>query len=161
MQGNTDYLPEDCTEQEFVDNHNDYALFSLRNMLVEIETNSAMCFETQLAQYMYEKIVDSGTKITLIGQVNCSRHSFHESLNTLEFCAKFMHCRCTHQLKDSILQANEFTRLDNILDTRNQSLPIKSPQMTPVCDSENPHDNSEAREQHYCREVQISYLDNN
>lgn len=63
MQGNTDYLPQNCSEQEFVSHHNDFALFSLRNMLIEIETNTATGFETHLAQFIYEKISDLESRI--------------------------------------------------------------------------------------------------
>ena len=158
MQGNTDYLPQNCSEQEFVSHHNDFALFSLRNMLIEIETNTATGFETHLAQFIYEKISDLESRIWLVGQANMERSWFHQTLNTLEFWTKFMYCRSTNQPKDSILIGNGFTRIDNMLDPKNQSLPVQSPQMTPVWDSEHLHN---ANDQTAYREIQISYLDNN
>lgn len=56
-----------------------------------------------------------------------------------------MHCRCSHQFRNSILAANDFTHLDNVLNDRNQSMPIKSPQMTPVCESDRKPENSNNR----------------
>lgn len=50
-----------------------------------MENTTPAGFETHLAQYLYEKIVDSGTKIVLVGQANIARNAFHETLNTLEF----------------------------------------------------------------------------
>lgn len=85
MQGNTDFIPEECTKEEFISHHNDYSLFSLRNMLLEMTNESFIAFDTHLAQYVYEKITDNNTDIVMIGKINSVRSSFHESLNTLEF----------------------------------------------------------------------------
>lgn len=169
MQGNTDIIPDDCTEHEFIAHHNDYSLFSLRNMLIEMENENDVAFDTHLAQYVYEKLIDPTTKLSLIGKVNYSKNSFHETLNTLEFCSKFMHSRCEHQEKDSILVGNNFTHLENVLDPKSNTMPLKMQSEFSVMSesqSETITLHQEEERQKYgnnpgYREVQISYLDNN
>lgn len=169
MQGNTDKIPEDCSEEEFIAHHNDYSLFSLRNMLLEMTHESYIAFDTHLAQYVYEKLTDEATKITLLGKIHLTVNSFHETLNTLEFCSKFMHTRCSHQEKDSILIANNFTRLENVLDPKSSTMPIKlneelsvkSESASETITYNQVDEHSKLHNFPMCREVQISYLDNN
>lgn len=169
MQGNTDMIPEDCSEEEFVTHHNDYSLFSLRNMLLEMHNESYMAFDTHLAQYIYEKIVDHTTYVSLIGKINNSKETFHETLNTLEFCSKFMHSRCSHKDADSIMVSNDFTHLENILDPKCNTQPlrmssefsVKSDGNTETIIYNQINDQRKLHHQNGCREVQISYLDNN
>jgi hypothetical protein len=169
MQGNTDRIPEDCSEEEFIAHHNDYSLFSLRNMLLEMSHESYIAFDTHLAQYVYEKLTDDTTKITMLGKVNVTVDSFHETLNTLEFCSRFMHTRCSHQEKDSILIANNFTRLENVLDPKSNTMPIKlndelsvkSESASETVTYQQVDDISKLHNPRMYREVQISYLDNN
>jgi hypothetical protein len=170
MQGNTDFIPYgECTEEEFILHYNDYSLFSLRNMLLEMVNESYIAFETHLAQFVYEIITDKDMSIVMVGKINNVRSSFHESLNTLEFCSKFMHSRCLHQEKDSILIANNFTRLENFLDPKCNSMPIHNELEFSIhsqSDTEQSEFNQESEEAklqnlEICREVQISYLDNN
>lgn len=80
-----------------------------------------------------------------------------------------MHSRCMHQEKDSILVANNFTRLENVLDPKCNSMPIHDESEFSIHSqsaterSEFNQESEEAKLQNVgvCREVQISYLDNN
>ena len=166
MQGNTDCIPENCTEYEFIMHHNDYSLFSLRNMLLEMGNESHIAFDTHLAQYVYEKITDEQVTISLIGKLHWIRNSFHETLNTMEFCSKFMHNRCEHQPRQSILIENNFTNLEENAEQNWNSVPISSrseftSKIQSASGGSSGREETKLDSQNVCKEVQISYLDNN
>lgn len=80
--------------QEFdtlINDYNDNALFSLRNLMIDFE-NKEISFseglDTILAVYFFHQLILPNSQISLIGFLDPAIESFHESLNTLEFCQK-------------------------------------------------------------------------
>jgi hypothetical protein len=137
-------------------------------MLLELNNDSYIAFDTHLAQYIYEKLVDHTVHVTLLGKVNIMKDSFHETLNTLEFCTKFIHTRCDHVDDHSIEIDNNYNQLANEIELKSRSHRMNveseySEKIESPCESLGfgRSGNGNLHSQNACKEVQISYLDNN
>ena len=175
MQGSIDSIPDDCSDLDFISHNNDFSLLSLRNMLWDLKSDNYAAFETHLAQYVYEKLIDFSTEIALIGRINSSKSSLNETLNTLEFCSKFMHWRWDHENNNQI-NSPQNQIIDNPINPKLKTMPIIKSEYSDKSDVQSEtitynqgDDRSKqlhGKHKHSLRignwkQVQISYLDNN